>query len=356
MYLNIHIINAQGLTQRRDKITGVAGVIAECARGVGFTKVTPMFVDACNPKDITSTLAEFQKRVNYDTIGDADFDRLRQVLSVEMISNIEKHRAVWDIISSSAPNTINLVLEDDSVILNNGVTGLKDVLKYVACQDNASQWDMLFLGVAQPATPEDAKGPIVLTQVPKVIPCKEAYFVSVATASKLYKQWTDGALTNTLRVQMSHYLHNNKGIKAMVPNRRVTLDGSKLGLFPSTIHGSNMLLFNSEYMQIYKVFVQPEQEIVKQLHAVDKIMGTVKHMRNPDISHLYGMLLAKINKLPQAEEALLQAVDDTRSQQGLLNNRSEVCNNLVNLYQRMQHDVSIMHEKPSKYADMELTD
>jgi hypothetical protein len=316
--------------------------------------ILPKIINTYNPKDIEEKIEDYKTKVSHDHIGDDVLDTLFDVFSMEMFSNTEKHREAWKYIStcSESQDTLHLVIEDDTIIMPDNVGVLKDMLAYMKSNVNSTDWDILYLGFAQPNP--DIKDPITLTDVSatfKVLPSKEAYFVNRNAASKMYKAWTDGKISARLRVQMSKYFFMNKGvgIKAVYPNRRVTIDGSKLGLFPCTIHGNNVLVLNGEYMQLFKMFQMSDDEVKSKdvLIEAKRLYNSVKHIKSPDISHVYGVILYKAGKLDESEMMLQQALIETRDSQGLLTNRCDLCNNIVNIYQQLQRDIDT--EAISKY-------
>ena len=352
--LNIYIINASHLSIRREKIKAVVELITSYARQLDYGLILPKIINTYNPKDIEEKIEDYKTKVSHDHIGDDVLDTLFDVFSMEMFSNTEKHREAWKYIStcSESQDTLHLVIEDDTIIMPDNVGVLKDMLAYMKSNVNSTDWDILYLGFAQP-NPE-IKDPITLTDVSatfKVLPSKEAYFVNRNAASKMYKAWTDGKISARLRVQMSKYFFMNKGvgIKAVYPNRRVTIDGSKLGLFPCTIHGNNVLVLNGEYMQLFKMFQMSDDEVKSKdvLQEAKHLYNSVKHIKSPDISHVYGVILYKAGKLDESEMMLQQALIETRESQGLLNNRCDLCNNIVNVYQQLQRDIDT--EAISKY-------
>ena len=357
--LNIFIINAKHLTKRIESITRIIQVIAIHAKAAGFSKVCCNTMRVWEKEDIQAKIAEYNERVSMEACGDQVYDQLIGDISVEVLSNMEKHKHTWKMISeASSAHDINLIIEDDAIIMNEHVSNLKETLAYLYDASHDSQWDILFWGMAQ-ENPKDVPPPnIVLTRFDKLcnklIPSKEAYFINKQTAAQLYSVWCNPAfkVSYALRIQLSKYLYFNTGIKAMFPNRRVTLDGSKLGLFPTTIHSCNSLIYNGEFVKLLQIYMLPEEEIHAHMPAVNALYKVVQNAPNKmaDVYHLYGMIQMKIKKYVEAEEAFVQAVSIVVEQQGLLNNRSELMNNAVNVYKHLQTDVGVGGSvKLSKY-------
>lgn len=355
--LYLFIINARHLSIRREKIKAIVKQIADNYK----YRVIPKFISTNDPVDIEPKLATMNDRFSYEQCGDIDFDRLIEVLNIETLSNIFKHTDVWQSISSGIynANDLFLVIEDDIILVEQNIQSLRDVLEYVSISSNNSNWDLLFPGLAQPANVSTKDIELVhVSSVFKVIPSKESYFINKNTADVLLKVFNDSKITYSLRVQLSKFLFTNKDticpIKAMIPNRRCTIDGSKLGFFPTSLHNNNILLYNGEYMEMYKIFTQSILEIKQQLSRVKQIYTITKHIASPDITHLYAVILMKIENYDEAEDILKLALEQTRQAQGILNNRCDICNNIINLYEKQQDDISTISKNPSKYSNYNL--
>jgi hypothetical protein len=283
--LNIFIINAKHLTKRIESITRIIQVIAINAKAVGFSKVSCNTMRVWEKEDIQAKIAEYNACVSMEACGDQVYDQLIGDISVEVLSNMEKHKHSWKMISEgSCVHDINLIIEDDAIIMNEHVSNLKETLAYLYDASHDSQWDMLFWGMAQ-ENPKDVPPPeIALTRFDKLcnklIPSKEAYFINKQTAAQLSSVWCNPAfkVSYCLRVQLSKYLYFNTDIKAMFPNRRVTLDGSKLGLFPTTIHSSNSLIPTFDHLANAKA--EPEwssTDAAIEFLAVRQRAGVIHH-------------------------------------------------------------------------------
>ena len=71
--------------------------------------------------------------------------------------------------------------------------------------------------------------------------------------------------------------------------------------------------------------------------------------------HLYGVVLHRENKLPQARDMFTDAVNEMIAKDGLISARSELLNNTVNIYGIYQDDLEELTSKPSKYKKVNFT-
>jgi hypothetical protein len=347
--LHVYIINAKHLSLRREKIKALVKLIADMYPHV----VIPKFITTNDPADLEPKLQELNGRTNYAPCGDPDFDQGIQMLNIETISNMYKHVDAWRSIGMNPTGTegIHLVIEDDCVILQDTIMNLRNTLNYVANAANTHEWDMMFLGMAQtkPPVPDDTSI-TPLKRIPKMIPSKEAYFINHKTAVQLMDEWGSCSITHSLRLQLSKYLYDHPEIQAVFPDVRVTVDGSKLGVCPSTINGNNVLIFSGPFMEMFMMLRRPAKELKDVLPRAKELYASSRAMNSPDIMHIYGIILYKTGHLDEAEELMVEALDQVRKGQGLLNNRCSLSQNIINLYKDLQRDVVGLAKKPSKYT------
>jgi len=357
--LYLFVINARHLSLRRDKIKAIVKQIAEIYK----YRVIPKFITTNDPIEVEPQLANMKDRIGYEQCGDQDFDRLLEVLNIETLSNIFKHMDAWTQIVNGVynPNDLFLVIEDDTLIMHDNIQQFRDLFDYVTNSSYNSQWDILFPGLAQPNNTTSKEIELIpVSSIFKIIPSKESYFINKQTAHTLIKVINENKISYSLRITLSKYLFsqnnmiNVNNIKAMVPNRRCIIDGSKLGFFPTTIHNSNMLLYNGEYMELFTIFTQSVDEIKKKMSHVKQIYNSTKHINSPDITQLFGVILMKIEEYDEAEDILKLAIDQTKQHQGILNNRCDICNNIVTLYEKLQSDIKSISRNESKYKNYDL--
>lgn len=347
--LTIYSIHRKQLLARETRLHGTLQTIRTTAQSAGYD-VRIVMILKHDPEDLYPRLADLQKNTKYDPVGIPEFDRRIAVLSLDIISNIEKHRDAWARITEQATkegaskDDLYMVIEDDTLVMPDCVQNLADL--FGALKENPA-WDMVFCGISDP-DPAAASAPMALKPtraIVDILPCKEAYFVRPATAMQLRDKTEQ--YTFSARMFLSFMIHTHPMIRSMHPTRRVTLEGSKLGFFPSTLHPNNMLILNREYMTMFEMMQKPEAPNLAEVVATyDKISS----LRSPDALHLLGVLFFRMGMYKDAEKILIDALEELRKQQGFLNNQSDVMNNLIQVYQRMQPDLQECAKLPSKYA------
>lgn len=346
--LYMYVVHTQRLTQRQARLHGTMQAIRQALQeeNIGCKITMVLKPDA---GDVQNVLSTYSARIKYDSVQDAEFDKLSNVLSTEELSNYEKHRDAWRRIIAEEKmkeEDVCMVVEDDMFLVPNCEKHLKTLIQQLSSTKMESV-DFLTLSLSDVATPDT--DPLVLFPLAKagrVLPSKEAYIVHPRICKLLLEQTE--TIRFSMRVHLSWIIASQTQIRAMYPSHRIFLDGSKLGLYPSTLHHNNMLVYNQEYMELFAYMSKSGSEI-----PIDKVNETWKkiaHIQNPDLMHLVGVLYFKAGLYREAEEMLQKAATEMQKQGGVLNNRSDLLNNLVNMYEKLQIDLPNIMAQPSKYA------
>jgi len=362
--VNIFVIFTSTLTLRIQRLNGFVGALKKAVESTGRTLAIHTLSEPSAPT-IERNAGEYNKRVAQKTTNEPEFDRMVAPITPAVLSNSEKHRAAWLHIASAGPAAgPSLVIEDDAVLFPDHQKTLEEFINFITAADTAAvdAWDFIPLGMSPPIQPETATAPFAILPLPmkdsKILPCKEAYWISPRAAAHFLKE------TETIgffpRIQISYILYQqylalqsgaivadteSAPLRAGYPIRRVTVEGSKLGLYTSSLHPNNMLILNAEYMRMFDMVRKSEVDL-KEVKAIYK---TVAHLRNPDLLHLYGVLLFKAGQIDEAETYLTEAVDEIQKQNGHLSARSDILNNAINIQEFLQRDVADITTAPSKY-------
>lgn len=347
----MYVVHTQRLTQRQARLHGTMQTIRQALQEVGVgTKITMVLKPEAS--DVQAVLSDYSARIKYESVQDAEFDKLSAVLSTEELSNYEKHRDAWRRMLADKEkmkaDDLCMVVEDDMFLVPNCEKHFVALCqKLVAGGAQADAWDFVTLSLSDLATPEsDPVSLLPLAKAGRVLPSKEAYLIHPRICPLMLEQTE--TIRFSMRIQLSWIIATQARIRAMYPTHRIFLDGSKLGLFPSTLHHNNMLVYNQEYMELFAYMSKDGAEIP--IDQVNETWKKIAHIQNPDLMHLVGVLYYKKGMYKESEEMLLNAVTEMKKQGGILNNRSDLLNNLVNMYEKMQTDLPSIMTQPSKYA------
>lgn len=343
----LFIIHTQKLVARQPRLHGLIQDIRVTAQACGCNFKSIMVL---NPDPNQLDQKQLNDRINYDTSGFQEFDKMRAMLNMEQLSNYEKHRAAWKKIrdlSKESKDDIYMVIEDDAFMLPDAKATLQELIQTMVSSTQPSTWDLMLLSLSDKSA--DMNQPISFhnfRETGTILPSKESYFIKPTIANSFLSE--SETIRFPMRTQMSYIIHKNPLINVVYPNKRLMLDGSKLGLYPSSINPNNMLVYNQEYMELWSYMRLNSEEIpVSTIRATYK---KVAHIQNPDIMHLYGVLLFKAGEVIEAQDILTDAIQLLQKQNGLVTNQSDLLNNLINMYEASQTDVTEAMSKPSKYA------
>jgi hypothetical protein len=345
--LYIYVIHAKHLTIRSNRFQNILRVIDDVAKRNDFS-VKTQFIIQHEPSDISNNLAIFNTKTSYDPINVPDFDNQRYNLTIPILSNIEKHKEAWKQLQNIKTNDesdLYLIIEDDALLFPEFIQNLNDLFIL-----NHDEWDMLSLGLLT----TDRKllsaddGPFLnFRNVGKILPSKEAYCLKKWAAKALLKQFD--SYKYTMKIHLSYLLYNNTAIKVFYMKKQLFIDGSKLGIFPSSIHPTNPLIFNKEFVQMHTFIKLSPAEITTNLNKIRTIYTAIENIRSPDAMHLYGLLLYKIGNITEAEKIFTNGIDELKKQQGYINNQSEIVNILIQIYKEKQ-SIEIFDTSNAKYS------
>lgn len=341
---HLFVVHTEKLTQRQSNLHGVIQTIRTTAQEAGLTPKIHMILKP-DPDHLKPSIETLDKRIKYEKTGNEQFDKQMNMLTLEELSNYEKQREVWRRITEQSSADTFMVIEDDAFILPNTIPFLRETI-------TADKTTYDFLTLALSDTDADAQSaPFCLNDfrnMGTILPSKDAYLISHRAAKVLLAQ--SETITFNMRLQISHILSKNPGLAVKYPNKRSMLEGSKLGLYPSTIHANNILIYNQEFMQLFQ-YLSHENPPVREIREIYK---KVAHVQNPDVMHIYGVLLYKAKELHEAQDILVAAVEQVQKQQGFLSPQSEILNNAINIHEFAQWDLPDLISKPSKYSLLQV--
>lgn len=285
------------------------------------------------------------------------YAKLERPLNTAELSNYERHRTALQAIAKGSPDDFHFVIEDDLYIIpifESHWTAFFKMLKTILPRD----YPLVLFGVVKPepagGTPTDFKfqpyKELPLTEQQPLLPSKEMYLVHPSLASTLYDA------THLIQYDMRHTLsrwileHTMFHDQIYIPSKRLAFDGSKLGIFPSTIHANNLLLFNQEFMEMLQIMSQPPDK--KNKANIQRIYKSIERLQSPDAQHLYAVLMYQIGDYDEASDYFKKAIDTMIANKGFLSRQSEMLHNAIEFYKHYQkEDLGDLTTRPSKYQN-----
>jgi hypothetical protein len=347
--------------------SSVALIQAICDRNsIAFTH---QHVASFEPHELQSKLSEYESMVDYTKLPLENpseneprnaLNDCIHTLNLFEISNLLKHKEVWQTIACQdhTQTTLNMILEDDAVWVQSNVTAFE---KWLSSPTDAHDWDLLFLGLSneQPhneATVEKESNYDVLPLTPSmpILASKECYFIKQSAAFAL-SSCIHGIKFN-VRHLLSYFIaiaspRQFPKLRLCTTRRRFTIDGSKLGLYPSTLHENNILIYNKEFMFLLQMMkTKPNTEW--DIQEIESIHELAKTFRSPDLMHLIGVLFCNMSppQYQKGHDLMYQALIEMQQKNGLLMATSDLLNNYMNSCQYNQKDLDEITAQPSKYA------
>lgn len=351
--LYIYLIHTESCTIRGIRIHGIIQQLRLVAMRVGYDVIIRLVLKP-NADTLESNMSEMQNKVNYSSVNDDFFDSQRAILSMPMISNIEKQKKAWEHAKKISKynknsNDLHLIIEDDLFIVPGiGLTNFKEFLEKHINEQISSDWDLLFLSVSKSNENDELTINDYHSTGLSILPSKEAYFINPEIIPTLLSEFE--VYRFHFRTQLSYVMKKNKLIRPKFLSKRCFLDGSKLGLIPSTIHSNNILIYNREYMELFMI-KNSDKNITSEISNINKLFKSLESLNSPDVFYIYGSLLLKAGNINDAEKYLRLAINEIKRQQGILNNNSDIMNILIELYKNKQNDIKEIQKKPSIYSD-----
>lgn len=334
--LNVFFIHAQWLKDRERVISDFQKLTGKYhfknIKGVKIRVITD-----CDPGDINADI--IGKTVSYNPIKDEDdtsdlkpsfYNMFMKNLHVFQLSNALKHYKVLEEISrDSAPNDINIVLEDDILYEEKICMTLEKLIDTLL-----SSYDVIFLGLPSNL---DVKNRQEIRFQPtkdvfRVLPYCDSYIVSKDGAKKLYDNYLPIRFVNN--VQLSYVLEKTNA-ESLIGLPNAFMDGSKFGIFLSSLNPNNQLLFNNDYMQTRNLLASDGTN-PKEKEYLDKVFKESPLNAHPDFMALKAVHLSKQGNYKEALDLYESTLKIYQSNNCILNHESQFLKDYIKLFKNIQ--------------------
>jgi len=344
--LNIYLVHSIHLTNRVRYLNSTLEILSKIAENCSF-KVALNMIKEPTKEFIENNIEVFNKRVKYDKEegdnADDQFNTMINTLNVAQISNIERHREIFKVIKD--PSQLHLILEDDVLVGEDYLNNIKDLFMNFK-EGNLLDWDILFMCLA--SIEKDKPLSLVNSRDQyKFLLNKSSYFITPSIAQKL-NDYLDIYRYN-LKNGISKFIWDNKDVRSCVLNKHTFLEGSKMGIFPSSVNPSNFLFQNMHFVALAKLTNNEEitDEIIKEGELLYK---KLEEMESPDVLHTMGVLYYKKKDYDNAKRYMVLACEKLQSQCGYVAKSSEIINNAINMFQFDQSNLEACKAKTPKYS------
>ena len=333
--VNIYVIHYAKLEQRSQifsKLQTTTHNIVNNHKNISFNIEK---VSKFDPHTLTN---EFIKRIFESTEikegeGNVHFNKFKlQTYQPQFMSNCLKHLdALKSISKNSGEEDINIILEDDALFDSSFETEFVDFVTRKLYENN----DIIFLGF--PSVSEDTEKStsskiVQITEKNKIFPCCESYYVSKSCAHALIEDFIP--IRYPYNIQLS-YLIDKKSIKMARYQPNMFLDGSKTGLYPSSISSNNVILFNLTYKNIYTLLSEDKLSH-DDIKTVRTLLDSNKMKNSPDFIFLEGLFYLRTNEFEKSKEYFDKAIQLYELHNSPLNNQSMIIQNYIELCRQIQ--------------------
>lgn len=330
----VAFIHSPALQAREEHLKSLCTMFGGCGASV---------VIVTGPEPPMTDPAQLSSIVNMDSVslqgaGNAQvadvFKTLLQDMKVRQLSNALKHAAAMQHIAA-LPNysdaSWHMILEDDAMV--------SDPSRLLAaCASAPADADMLFFGLPT-MLPHPVGGAIRydLLDGIKLLPACEAYAVRLRTARFL----APCVLPIRFRTEIHlSWLIATTKTRTYLTSPNLSLDGSKMGVYVSTIENNNTLRFNADYMKLAEAMDKVPTD-----DEMDEIVVRVQEMpfgAHPDVQVLLGRRLAAAGRHAAARDVFKRALEVYTSEGGVVGMESLFMGVYMDLFKYSQDDLMVL--------------
>ena len=333
--INIYIISTEELKNRITNINNVVSILKNlCAKNNIQAFIN--LISEPSSATVDKNISVFNSRVDYSTFSDNnEYNEYITMLNSCQISNYEKHRELYKIIKDKDDEELHLIIEDDMLISNSYISNIDEMIKDLTIKDNCDLWDILFLSLN---TVNNGDNFINFRTVYNKLITKSCYFVKPKICNKLYEE------SSTFKLQIkyfiSKYIEDNKDLNVFFYNKNTLIEGTKIGIYPSSVNSVNYLYFNNEYIGLLKIY---NKDVITDDDIVEAcgLYKIVENINSSDIINIMGMIYNKHKNYKEAKKYFIKALDVHKKNYGYLQKNSNILNNCITIF---QHDQDMLEE------------
>jgi GR25 family glycosyltransferase involved in LPS biosynthesis len=331
--LNIFIITSDALKHRFNNLNTQIGKLKLLLEKSEIFKYNFLQINNPSASDIEGNLKEYKDRVelNRDDIKDETFKSQVMPINTNQLSNFMKHLKAYELIKKTN-SRYNLIIEDDLIIIDEYVINFEELLKRLP----NFNYDLIFTSIAINDNSQEFDFRKT-TDGLKIIMAKSSYFISTETAINLLEYFKK--IKFTFKINLSYYIWENKEtIKSYVCNKNVFFEGSKIGLFVTSVNNNNFLFQNGEYVRLNQLINNNDElsdELISEMENIYNNSGK----NNPDFQHSLGLAYYKFGDYKKAKEIMIEAMHNYKKMNGFICQHNELLNNCINMHQFEQSDI-----------------
>jgi hypothetical protein len=339
MDIDIYVIKSEHLKKRNELLVKTLDLICNIMQK-NFYNVKIINITTPTIGDIESNLNEYDKKINLnnDDIIDPDFKAAQVKFNLAQLSNLHKHLHAYDIIKKSKTKH-NYIIEDDIILLDDHKNNFDNFMKSFHTFD----YDILLTCLAMDANNNEKINIMPISNYFKILLTKNSYFINPETAEKIADYMN--VIRFPMKLSLSKFIFDNKdNLKLFMLNKHTIFEGSKIGIFPTTVNTNNNLIQNNSYITLANMYNNNETDLDK---AYKHYMDFGRD--NSDFLHILGLLYFKNKRYKEAIDFLKLAVINFKKNEGYMCQFNEIINNCINIHQLYQDDIKDCFNKKGLY-------
>lgn len=340
MNLNIYLIYTEKLENRQGNINSSLEAIKKICSENNINFKLNIISTPCNDT-IDKNIQDYNKRVDYSKFpGDNEYNDYISSLNSYQISNYEKQKnAFKHIIDSDNSNNddIYMIIEDDIIIGKAYLDNIKDLLVNI----NEINWDILLTSLNVINNTQEY---IEYNTIYKKLLSKSCYFIKPKMCKLLYNSM------NTFKLRFKHLLCkfiNDNNYTVLFYNKNTFVEGSKIGIYPSSVNPNNYLYFNNNYIELSKISnkqIVDKEDIIKAMELFNN-----NNFDSPDFFNVLSIIYVKNKDYDNAKKYSLEALECMKRNKGYLQKNSEILNNCINMWKYEQNMLEDCKKSIPKY-------
>lgn len=345
--LNIYVVYSEELENRHATINSSINLIKEICTEKNI-EIKINLISEPKKEYVNKCITSFNSRVNYNKFAeDSIFNDLISPLNVNQISNFEKHRYIYkyilDNFKKSDVGDLHLIMEDDVIILNDYIDNIKNFIDVL--NNDVNNWDILFtcLNITN-----NSDTFLNINEMYNIIISKSCYIIkNLDLCEKLYNN------TNTFKLNIKFTISKlikEGSFKAVSYNKITFIEGSKLGLYPSSVNPTNYLYLNNNYVMLKQI--SEKQNLTEDdIKNAEKIYNSSLNISSVDIQNIMGVIYYNYKNYKKAREYMSNSLTNLKKCKGYtIMKNSEILNNSINIYKYDQDMLEEYKQSKSKYS------
>lgn len=320
--MNVFILHSAQLPQRKESVNAIVSRLRE---DKDFAE-TITIIQSNDPAEIPVNI--IQQIIDYSVVNDAhlaQFNQFTKNIHINQLSHILKHfDTLQKIAKEGADDKVYLILEDDAVFQDITIAYLTAVAK----QMKEEQQGIVFLGL--PSIKEYESITIHEVAETAMVPLIDSYFITKATAKRMLEAFLPIRFTGVIQM---NYIIRKLGMKVFQSSKPVIINGSRYGLFPSTLNPNNTLIYNPDYMELVDIFKKGDKSAIPRVQQLQESSVTAK---SPDFMHLIAKIYTAHGMYQEAQKVYMDAYNTALTNGSIVNHESSMLKDFIRLFKHLQ--------------------